>query len=79
MSTTIKDVESVALQLAPELRARLAVKLIESLERSQGLSSEQIERLWLEEAEERLRQLESGEVEPIPAQRVFENARDALK
>ena len=79
MSTAVKNVESAALELDPEHRARLAVRLIDSLDRNQELSKDEVERLWMQEAEERLRQLESGEVQPIPADHVFADARKHLK
>jgi hypothetical protein len=79
MSIAVNDVENAALELDPERRARLALRLIDSLDSSKRLSKEEIERLWLEEAEERLRQLESGEVQAVPSDRVFADARKHLK
>jgi hypothetical protein len=79
MSTAVNDIESAALDLEPERRARLAVRLIDSLDANQRLSKDEIERIWLQEAEERLRQLESGETQPIPADQVFAEARKHLK
>ena len=79
MSTAVNDVEAAALELDPERRARLAVRLIDSLDANQRLSKEEIERLWLQEAEERLRQLENGEAQPVPADQVFAEAREHLK
>jgi hypothetical protein len=79
MSIAVNDVENAALELDPERRARLALRLIDSLDSSQRLSKDEIERLWLEEAEERLRQLESGEAQAVSADRVFADARKHLK
>ena len=79
MSTVVNDIENAALELDPEHRARLALRLIDSLDSNQRLSKEEIERLWLEEAEERLRQLESGEVQAVPANKVFADARKRLR
>jgi hypothetical protein len=42
-------------------------------------SEDEIERLWIEEAERRLDELESGAVEAIPAEEVFRSARAALE
>jgi hypothetical protein len=78
MSTVVIDVESAALELAPERRARLVVRLLESLDTEPSLSREEVERLWLQEAEERLRQLERGEAAPVPAEQVFARARKNL-
>jgi hypothetical protein len=46
----IEDIEAKALKLSPEERARLAGKLLESLE---DLSSEESDRIWAEEAQRR--------------------------
>ena len=46
----IDDLEGEVLKLEPRVRARLARKLLESLE---ALSEEENERLWVEEAERR--------------------------
>ena len=79
MAPQSSDIEAAALDLEPNRRARLALRLIESLDRDEGLSQEEVEQLWLEEAEERLRLMESGESEPIPAEQVFEDVRRSLK
>ena len=47
---SIDDIENEVLKLKPRARARLARKLLESLE---ALSDEENERLWAEEAERR--------------------------
>jgi hypothetical protein len=73
------DIEAAALELDPHRRAQLALRLIESLDRDEHLSQDEVEQLWLEEAEERLRLMESGESESIPAEQVFEDARRSLK
>jgi hypothetical protein len=46
----IHDIEAEVLKLDPHVRARLARKLLESLE---SLSAEENERLWAEEADRR--------------------------
>ncbi len=74
--TLVAEVESAALQLDPEFRARLAVTLIESLDESLERDAARIERLWADEAEARLRRIERGEVEPIPAGFVFRRLRN---
>lgn len=68
--------ESQALKLAPKKRARLARKLILSLE---ALSEAEIEQLWIEEAVRREAQINSGQVRLIPAAKAFQNARARLK
>ncbi|HEV8614833.1 MAG TPA: addiction module protein [Methylomirabilota bacterium] len=47
---SIDEIEAEALKLDPQARARLATKLLESLE---TLSDEENERLWAEEADRR--------------------------
>jgi putative addiction module component (TIGR02574 family) len=68
--------EAEVLKLPPEQRARLAERLISSLDQSADPDSEE---LWIREAERRLEELESGRVEPVPAERVIENARSSLR
>lgn len=38
-----------------------------------------VERAWLEEAQRRYREVTAGKVQPVPAERVFENLRSRLK
>ena len=47
---SVEEIEAQALKLGPKARARLAGKLLESLE---DLSDEENEQLWAEEAERR--------------------------
>ena len=79
MNTAAEEVATAALNFDPEYRAQLAVQLIESLDKDDSLSAEEIDRLWMKEAHERLRQLEHGEVQAIPADQVFVEARNRLK
>jgi hypothetical protein len=75
MSTLSKDIESQALKLSPQSRARLAQKLLHSLE---GLSEEENEALWLDEADRRDRELEAGGGEPRSADEVLRDVRSRL-
>jgi putative addiction module component (TIGR02574 family) len=68
--------EAKALKLPPEERARLAERLISSLEHEADADSEE---LWIREAERRLDELDSGAVNTIAAERVIENARSSLR
>ena len=74
-----KDLEDAALRLEPDGRARLALRLIQSLDAAtrERLDEEEIERLWIREAQERLRQIDAGEVELIPADELMERLRAA--
>ena len=70
----IDQLESLLLQLPEHDRARLAERLIESLD-SEG----DIEEAWYDEAERRLAQLESGQVRAVPADEVFASLSAILK
>jgi len=64
----LSELENEALRLDPRSRARLAERLIGSLD---DLSEAEIEGLWLDEAERRERAWDAGEVEGIPAEQVL--------
>lgn len=78
MAHSLAEIENDALRLPPEDRARLAVDLLASLEGSVE-SPEEIEKLWLAEAERRFRELRDGVVQGIPAQEVFSQLRAKLR
>lgn len=63
---TIDQLEKEALSLAPAERARLAQRLIASLD-----ADEAIEQAWYDEAERRLTAMESGKLAEIPANEVM--------
>ena len=67
--------EAEALKLNPRSRARLAEKLLQSLE---TLSEAENERLWAEEAQRRHEELETETVAARPAEEVFRDARARL-
>ncbi len=72
----LKSVEHEALRLPPEERAKLAQKLLLSLE---TLSEEEVEQAWLIEADRRARELDRGDVQPISADEVRRKARALLR
>lgn len=74
MAHSLTEVEDQALRLPPEDRARLAVHLLASLEESVE-SAEEIEKLWIAEAERRFQELRGGVVQGIPAREVFAELR----
>ena len=74
MAHSLTDVEKDALRLSAEDRARLAVRLLSSLEETTK-SPEQIEKLWIAEAERRFRELRDGVEQGIPAREVFAELR----
>lgn len=69
------DLESEVLKLSPKDRARLAQRLLESLD---TLSEPEIESLWLEEAERRDQALDADPSRAIPADEVLREARSRL-
>ena len=71
---SIEELEAKALKLNPSARARLAERLLESLE---TLSEEENARLWAEEAERRDMTWDAGQGRP--ASGVFGAARGRLE
>ncbi|MBU6404229.1 MAG: addiction module protein [Proteobacteria bacterium] len=71
-----KTIEREALGLTPANRARLAHELLESLD---TLSPAEIDELWLDEAERRLKELDDGRVQLVPAEEVYRKAQALLK
>jgi len=55
-------------------RARLAQPLLASLD-----EDDEIERAWAEEVQRRQEDLDSGRVQPIPAEKVFADLRAQLR
>ena len=72
MSTSANKVFEEALSLPSNERASLVEKLLTSL--NLPIQAE-IDRLWMEEAERRVSQIEQGEVELIPGDEVFAKIR----
>lgn len=69
---SIEELEAAALQLDAKARARLAGRLLESLDE---LTPEENARLWAEEAERRSTALDTGSLTARPAEDVFRDAR----
>ena len=76
MADPVRKIEAEALKLPAKARARIAERLISSLEDDADPESQH---LWLEEAERRLDELLSGRVKGIAAERAFKRARAALR
>jgi len=68
MSRTLEDITSELLQLSVESRAALAKRLLDSLDE---LTPDENERLWVEEAARRYRQLKAGAATSSPSDEVF--------
>jgi hypothetical protein len=66
MAHSLPEIENDALRLSAEDRARLALRLLSSLEETVE-SPEEIEKLWIAEAERRFQELRDGTVQGIPA------------
>ncbi len=75
MSEDSRKIEKQAQKLSAKERARLAMALIESLDQGED---ENVEELWLDEAERRLEDYRAGRIEAIPANEVFERIEKKL-
>ena len=71
----LQTLETEALKLNSSARARLAERLLQSLE---TLSEAENEQLWAEEAQRRHQELEAGTVAGRSADEVFREARARL-
>jgi putative addiction module component (TIGR02574 family) len=72
MPVVAKKVFDEALSLPAEARVSLVEKLLTSLNLP---TQPEIDRLWAEEAERRVAQIEKGEVKLVPGKKVFSNIR----
>lgn len=75
MERKFNEISTAALQLTIEERAELAGRLLLSLDEP---SESELERLWLEEAERRLKAFREGRVRTIPSDEVFRRAMDEI-
>ena len=73
---SLKELEDEALKLDLKARARLAGKLLESLE---NLSEEENMRLWAEEAQRRDAEMDASSSSSCSATEAFREARAKLK
>jgi putative addiction module component (TIGR02574 family) len=76
MSTDFPKIEEGALRLPSEERARLAERLIASLD---DLTDAENEKLWLDEAERRMQAHREGRIGARSATDVLQEARGALR
>ena len=70
----IEILEAQALKLSNSERARLAERLLASLD-----EDSEIEEAWAAEVERRIADVESGRVQMIPAEEAIARARKSLK
>ena len=75
MTTATAKLADQVLSLPCEDRIYLVDRLLESLN---APSREEIDRLWAEETERRIEELDSGKVEAIPGEQVFAEIRERL-
>jgi putative addiction module component (TIGR02574 family) len=79
MNMPVERLEAEALQLPPDERARLARRLIASLDESLPEDPAEVEREWKAEIERRLEAYRMGEVEAVPASQVIADVRARLR
>ncbi len=72
MPVVAKEVFDAALSLPAEARVSLVEKLLASLNLP---TQPETNRLWAEEAEKRIAQIDKGEIALVPGKKVFSNIR----
>jgi putative addiction module component (TIGR02574 family) len=72
---TLRLLEKEVLELPPRSRVRLAEKIIESID---DYADPELEASWDVEIERRVKEIESGAEQGIPAGQVMKDARRAL-
>lgn len=73
MPSVAEELEAAALSLPRAERARLAERLLASLD-----DEAEVEEAWRDEVRRRLEAYRKGAVEAVPARKVLEEARDRL-
>jgi len=73
MGTATDKILEEALSLPADEQASLAEKILKSLNLP---TEDEVNRLWVEEAERRVSELEAGKVESIPGEQVFARIRE---
>jgi putative addiction module component (TIGR02574 family) len=74
--STYEEVMSAAMTLPANERVMLAEHLIDSIDAE---DQERIDRLWAEEAQRRMKEIEDGVVTPIPGEEVMRRLRSRYK
>ena len=69
-----EDLFDEAISLPVEERTLLVDKLLQSLNPTQG----EIDKLWAEEAEKRVKEIAEGSVKTVPGERVFSKIRERI-
>ena len=68
MGKNLEEIASEALEMSVEARAALAKRLLDSLD---DLTPEEHERMWVDEANRRYRQLKAGTAKSFSSDEVF--------
>jgi putative addiction module component (TIGR02574 family) len=76
MAVALKQLEYELMRLPARARARLAERLITSLD--QGPADPDAEKLWMAEAHRRAEELARGKVKGVSAEKVLRKARAAI-
>lgn len=76
MIQNFNDIENLALELDEKNRAKLARRLLVSLE---DYTEENVEKSWIDEIRRRRNEIKSREVEPVSAEEVVKKARKTLR
>lgn len=72
MATKIEEFEEIIDALPVDKKTELVEKILKSLHPIH----EEIDKLWSIEAEKRVKEIDSGKVKPIPAERVFKDIKE---
>lgn len=75
MSLPVEQLETEALELPRRERARLAHRLIVSLDEDPSEDPAEVARAWEAEIRRRVAELEAGTAELLPAEQVFSELR----
>jgi putative addiction module component (TIGR02574 family) len=78
LKDSLNQVEEQALRLSVRDRARLAHRLLESLDEAAEDPAE-VERAWKEEIERRVADFDAGGIELVPSDSVLREARAKLR
>lgn len=76
MATVIEEIEEKIKSLKPQEKTELLRSLIAELD---GPADADSGREWIAVAKRRQREILEGKVQPVPAERVFENVRSRLR
>ncbi len=71
MATKTDELMSMVESLPIDIKTRLIEKILNSLHPTQ----KEIDKLWAEEAERRVKEIKSGKVNTIPAEEVFDEVK----